>query len=139
MVGIIIVSHGELANGLVDAMQMITGSQEQVAAISLQESNAPEDLSVRINEILPSIDNGDGVLIMVDLYGATTFNASSRLYLELDRKIEVVTGANLPMLVETVVFREGNDLKSVFDCAYQAGRDGIKTLPESIKKKNTNT
>ena len=134
MVGIMIVSHGEMANGLVDAMQMITGSQEQVAAISLQESDSPEDLSGRIDEMLPSIDDGDGVLIMVDLFGATPFNASLRLYLELNRKIEIVTGANLPMLMETVVFREGNDLKSVFDCAYQAGRDGIKPLPESIKK-----
>lgn len=135
MVGIIVVSHGNLADGLLDAMQMITGEQASVVAISLKESDAPEDLGERIKEILPEVDDGDGVLIMADLFGATPFNASSRLYLELDRKIEIITGANLPMLVETVISRGGNDLKSVFECALQSGKDGIQSLPESIRKK----
>ena len=135
MVGIIVVSHGNLADGLLDAMQMITGEQASVVAISLKESDEPEDLGERIKEILPEVDDGDGVLIMADLFGATPFNASSRLYLELDRKIEIITGANLPMLVETVISRGGNDLKSVFECALQSGKDGIQSLPESIRKK----
>jgi len=135
LVGIIVVSHGNLADGLLDAMQMITGEQASVVAISLKESDAPEDLGERIKEILPEVDDGDGVLIMADLFGATPFNASSRLYLELDRKIEIITGANLPMLVETVISRGGNDLKSVFECALQSGKDGIQSLPESIRKK----
>jgi len=135
LVGIIVVSHGNLADGLLDAMQMITGEQASVVAISLKESDEPEDLGERIKEILPEVDDGDGVLIMADLFGATPFNASSRLYLELDRKIEIITGANLPMLVETVISRGGNDLKSVFECALQSGKDGIQSLPESIRKK----
>ena len=134
MVGIIVVSHGGMAEGLLDAMRMITGEQERVAAISLDESDAPEDLGERIKEMLPEMDDGDGVLIMVDLFGATPFNASSRLYLELDRKIEIVTGANLPMLVETVISRAGNDLKSVFECALQSGKDGVQSIPDSIRK-----
>jgi len=134
LVGIILVSHGGMAEGLLDAMRMITGEQERVVAISLNESDAPEDLGERIKEVLPEMDDGDGVLIMVDLFGATPFNASSRLYLELDRKIEIVTGANLPMLVETVISRAGNDLKSVFECALQSGKDGVQSLPDSIRK-----
>ena len=134
MVGIILVSHGGMAEGLLDAMRMITGEQERVVAISLNESDAPEDLGERIQAVLPEMDDGDGVLIMVDLFGATPFNASSRLYLELDRKIEIVTGANLPMLVETVISRAGNDLKSVFECALQSGKDGVQSLPDSIRK-----
>jgi len=134
LVGIIVVSHGGMAEGLMDAMRMITGEQERVVAISLNESDAPEDLGERIKEVLPEMDDGDGVLIMVDLFGATPFNASSRLYLELDRKIEIVTGANLPMLVETVISRGGNDLKSVFECALQSGKDGVQSVPDSIRK-----
>jgi len=135
LVGIIVVSHGNLADGLLDAMRMITGEQEGVVAISLKESDAPEDLGEHIKEVLPEVDDGDGILIMADLFGATPFNASSRLYLELDNKIEIITGANLPMLVETVICREGNDLQSVFACALQSGKEGIQSLPESIRKK----
>jgi mannose/fructose-specific phosphotransferase system component IIA len=63
-------------------MEMITGPQEQVAALGLQESEAPEDLIDRIREVADKLDDGSGVLIMVDLYGASPFNSSSRLYME---------------------------------------------------------
>lgn len=134
MIGILVVSHGGLAEGMLNAMQMITGEQENVRALGLLESEAPETLIERIRDAVDSMDDGEGVLIMVDLYGATPFNASSRLYLESERKIEIVTGANLPMLVEIVISREGQTLEALVDSAYQAGLEGIKMLPDSIRK-----
>lgn len=134
MISLIVVSHGALAEGLVDAMQMITGPQEQVAALGLKESEAPEDLIDRIREKADALDDGSGVLIMVDLYGASPFNSSSRLYMEGGRQIEVVTGVNLPMLVEIVLGREGQSLADLVNQAYQSGMEGIKLLPDSIRK-----
>jgi mannose PTS system EIIA component len=134
LISIIVVSHGAFAEGLVDAMQMITGPQEQVAALGLKESEAPEDLIDRIRETADALDDGSGVLIMVDLYGASPFNSSSRLFMEGGRQIEVVTGVNLPMLVEIVLGREGQSLADLVNQAYQSGMEGIKLLPDSIRK-----
>ncbi len=134
MISLIIVSHGALAEGLLDAMRMITGPQEQVAALGLKESEAPEDLIDRIKETADSLDDGSGVLIMVDLYGASPFNSSSRLFMESSKQIEVITGVNLPMLVEIVIAREGQTLAGLVDQAYRSGMEGIKLLPDSIRK-----
>lgn len=137
MISILVVSHGALAEGMLDAMQMITGPQEKVLALGLKETEAPEDLIDRIREAADALDDGDGVLIMVDLYGATPFNSSSRLFMESSHSIEVVTGVNLPMLVEIVMSREGVSLADLLQQAYQAGQGGIKLLPDSIRKGKT--
>jgi PTS system mannose-specific IIA component len=135
LIGIFVVSHGALAEGMVNAMEMITGPQEKVIPLGLQESEAPENLIDKLKEAMIVNDDGDGVLILTDLYGASPFNSSSRLYMESKNKIEILTGVNLPMLVEIVMSREGSDLATLFNNAYQAGLDGIKMLPESIRKK----
>ena len=82
-----------------------------------------------MSETLPLVDDGEGVLIMVDLYGATPFNTSLRLYLESKTKMEIISGVNLPMLVETIVCREGKDVHSLYECAEMAGKDGISSIP----------
>ncbi len=133
MISILIVSHGELAAGLLNALQMLTGEQERVDALGLLESEAPEDLVERIREKVNEMDDGDGVLIAVDLYGATPFHSSARLFLESERKIEVVSGVNLPMLAEIMVNREDTSLEDLVKQAYQAGLSGIQTLPDSIR------
>ena len=133
MISILIVSHGELAAGMLNALQMLTGEQERVAALGLLESEAPEDLVERVRESIDSMDDGDGVLIAVDLFGATPFHASSRLFLESDKQIEVITGVNLPMLAEIIVNREDASLEDLVKQAYQAGLSGIQTLPDSIR------
>lgn len=134
MISLLVISHGGLAEGLLDAMQMITGPQEKVLALGLQESEAPEDLIERIREAVETLDDGDGVLIMVDLYGATPFNSSSRLFLESQKKIEVITGVNLPMLVEIVISREGQTLPDLLEQAFQSGQTGIQKLPDALRK-----
>jgi len=133
LISILIVSHGELAAGMLNALQMLTGEQERVAALGLLESEAPEDLVERVRESIDSLDDGDGVLIAVDLFGATPFHASSRLFLESDKKIEVITGVNLPMLAEIMVNREDASLEELVKQAYQAGLSGIQMLPDSIR------
>lgn len=133
MISILIVSHGDLAAGMLDALQMLTGEQGQVAALGLCESEAPEELVEHVRAEINAMDDGDGVLIAVDLYGATPFHSSARLFLESDHKIEVVTGVNLPMLAEIMVNREGTSLEELVKQAYQAGKDGIQTLPDSIR------
>jgi PTS system mannose-specific IIA component len=118
---------------MLNALQMLTGEQERVAALGLMESEAPEDLIERIRAKVEEMDDGDGTLIAVDLFGASPFHSSARLFLESKRKIEIVTGVNLPMLAEIMVDREGIKLEDMVKQAYQAGMDGIQMLPESIR------
>ena len=133
MIGLVLVSHGKLAEGLIDAMQMITGEQKAVRAIGLLETEDVEGLMDKILQAVNEVDSGEGVLIMVDLFGASPFNASARLALTFpDRLLEVVTGVNLAMLVELVVQREGMSLNEAVELVLQVAPDSVRRLA-SIK------
>jgi len=79
VVGIILVTHGEMATGLLDAARMIVGPKEGIETIQLREEDDVEGLMARIEAAIQKVDDGEGVLIMVDLPGASPFNASARL------------------------------------------------------------
>ncbi|MGD0575737.1 MAG: PTS sugar transporter subunit IIA [Anaerolineales bacterium] len=132
MVGIVLVSHGSMAEGMMDAARMIVGSMESVVSVSLKESDAAEDLMARIETALLEVDQGDGVLILVDAFGASPFNASARVAMQR-KNVEVITGMNLPMLLELAVQREGQDLGAVTQTALQAGTTSIRTLSQTLK------
>ena len=132
LVGIVLVSHGNMAEGMMDAARMIVGEMEGVVSVSLKEMDAVEDLMGRVETALKEVDKGDGVLILVDAFGASPFNASARL--AMNRKdIEVITGMNLPMLLELAVQREGQDLAAVTQIALEAGTTSIRTLSQTLK------
>ena len=131
MVGIVIVSHGDMADGLVDAARMIAGEQEGIATVSLREMDAVERLVERVAAAIQKVDGGDGVVVLVDLFGGSPFNASARLAMQGDHKIEVVSGVNLPMLVELAVQRETKGLEQLMDTALQAGTSGIRSLSQT--------
>jgi mannose/fructose/sorbose-specific phosphotransferase system IIA component len=122
-----------MAEGMIDAARMIVGEMEDVLAVSLQEMDAIEDLMGRIEAALNEVDTGDGALILVDAFGASPFNASARLAMQRE-KTEVITGMNLPMLLELAVQREGQDLETVTQIAFEAGSSSIRTLSQTMKK-----
>jgi PTS system mannose-specific IIA component len=134
LVGIVIVSHGEMAEGMLDAARMIVGEQEGIATVSLREMDAVEGLMERVAAAVEKVDTGDGVLVLVDLFGASPFNASARLAMQRDN-IEVVSGVSLPMLVELAVQRAGQRLEQLVEIAREAGTSGIRTLSETLAGK----
>lgn len=133
MVNLVVISHGDLGDGLLDAMQLIIGQQEGVRAIGLQETDPIDSLGQRVEQAIADLDTGDGVLALVDLFGASPFNVSARL-VETHPQLQVVTGVNLPMLIETALQREGRSLAELAQVARQAGLDGIKSLSELLEK-----
>lgn len=135
MVGIVIVCHGDMADGLLDAARMIVGEQEGVAAVSLREMDAVEGLMERVAAAIEKVDTGDGTLVLVDLFGASPFNASARLAMQGDSKIEVITGVNLPMLLELAVHGDGATLEQLVEIALEAGTSGIETLSQALALK----
>jgi PTS system mannose-specific IIA component len=129
MVGIVIVTHGTMAEGMMDAASMIVGDLEGVRAVELKEMDAVEDLMDRISAAVDEVDTGDGALVFVDLFGASPFNASARLLgAEKDRNVEVITGVNLPMVLEVAIQRSSKDLEALIEVAEDAGTSGVKVL-----------
>ena len=129
---LLVICHGRMAEGLVDAMRLIIGEQEGVGTVALQETDSIDELAGRVQAAIKDLDRGDGVLILVDLMGASPFNISARLAMENDR-IEVVTGANLPMLLESAMQREGTSLRGLASIAKNAGIEAIVTLSEKMQ------
>jgi mannose PTS system EIIA component len=131
MIGLVLVCHGKMAEGLIDAMQLITGEQKAVRGVGLYEIEGVEDLLSKIQNAVDEVDSGEGVLILVDLFGASPFNASARLVLSSPGKaLEVVTGLNLPMLVELVTRREDMSLTEAVELVLKVGPEGIRRLSD---------
>jgi mannose/fructose/sorbose-specific phosphotransferase system IIA component len=134
MIGIVLISHGNFAEGLLDAAKMITGEVEQIACIGLQPKDDIDQLVERIQEAVNGVDASEGVLLMVDLFGASPFNASGRLVLAQQDKLDLVTGMNLPMLVEILIAREGLSLEEASKMALDAGKSGVSRLSDKISR-----
>ena len=130
MIGILIVSHGKLSEGLMDAMQMIVGEQESVDFLSLNPNDSIEGLTARIKSVAEQLNQGKGVLILTDLFGASPFNASGMALENCKFPIDVITGFNLGMLIEIVMDREGKSLSEVSTLAYESGIGSIKKLSD---------
>jgi PTS system mannose-specific IIA component len=133
LVGIVIVCHGAMTDGLLDAARMIVGEQEGMAGVALKESDDIESLMERVAAAVEEVDAGDGVLVLVDVFGASPFNASARLAMTRDG-MEVLTGVSLPMLLELMVQREDQSLPELVEIGREAGTSGIRTLSEALGK-----
>lgn len=128
MVGILLVSHGKMAEGMLDSMKLIMGDCEQLQAVSLQAGEDFEDFRAKLMKIIRSVNSGDGVLVFVDLYGASPFNASCYASMQLkqeDIAVRILAGMNLSMLLESVALRASSTLEELVQIASRAGRDGI--------------
>ncbi|MBI4723819.1 MAG: PTS sugar transporter subunit IIA [Rhodomicrobium sp.] len=123
MIGLIVVTHGNLAKEFVAALEHVVGPQQQIATISI----APDDdMEERRNAILGAakkVNTGDGVIILTDMFGGTPSNLSISV---MDSgSVEVIAGVNLPMLVKLARIREEVALAEALKQAQDAGRKYI--------------
>jgi PTS system mannose-specific IIA component len=123
MIGVLIVTHGDIGTSLLtSANQILGGAQEQVATLSVWRADDIDDLVLRARELIEALDAGDGVLVLTDIFGATPGNVVSRL-LE-DGRIEGVSGASLPMLLRVLTGRNGS-LTAAVQRALSGGAEGV--------------
>jgi mannose PTS system EIIAB component len=133
MVGIIIASHGDFANGILQSGEMIFGKQENVKAITLLPSEGPDNVKAKMKEAIASFDNQDEVLFLVDLWGGTPFNQANSLFEEHKDKWAIVSGLNLPMLVEAFAARLSmNSAQEIAASILGTAKEGIKVRPEKL-------
>jgi mannose PTS system EIIA component len=126
---VVLVSHGSLAAGVLDAATMILGPQSDVSTLSLQPEEDPAGLEARLRKLL---DGAPSALILVDLFGATPANAAAALL--RDRPdLEVISGVSLPMLVEVLARRDVSPAGELAAIALDAGREGAKDVGAVIR------
>jgi PTS system ascorbate-specific IIA component len=123
MIGVLVVTHGSIGEALLTSATQILGNpQPQTATLSVWRQDDPDDLVLRARELLDSLDAGDGVLVITDIFGATPGNVVSRL-LE-DGKVEGVSGASLPMVLRVLTSRNGS-LAAAVRRALSGGAEGV--------------
>ncbi|WP_392486160.1 mannose/fructose/sorbose PTS transporter subunit IIA [Haloimpatiens sp. FM7315] len=133
MVGIILASHGEFANGILQSGKMIFGEQENVKAVTLMPSEGPDDLKAKMKKAIDSFDNQDEVLFLVDLWGGTPFNQANTLFEEHKDKWAIVGGMNLPMLIEAYASRLSMESAQEIAAAISVvAKEGVKVKPENL-------
>ena len=123
MIGVLLVTHGEIGTALLtSASQILGGAPQQVVTLSVWRQDDPDDLVLRATELLEQIDAGDGVLVLTDIFGATPGNVVSRLL--DDGHIEGVSGVSLPMLLRVLTARNGS-LAGAVKRAMSGGAEGV--------------
>ncbi|WP_318767122.1 PTS sugar transporter subunit IIA [Lactiplantibacillus carotarum] len=127
MLAFVVVSHGEFATGVVNSSYMIFGPQEKVQTVTFQLDEEPEDLNQKLAAAVAHFDADDQVLFLVDLWGGSPFNAASRIVAEHTDRMGLITGLNLPMLIEAYTVRD-KPLDEVIAHLEETGKIGIKHL-----------
>lgn len=133
MIGVLIVTHKELAEALMSVLDLILGRQEGVSALSLDPNAPPEASRLKIQRALAQVNNGAGVIILTDMLGGTPSNLALP-FLE-EGKVEVITGVNLPMLLKLAQVREHKSLREVALTLQQSGQKGIAVASEVLRQK----
>ena len=123
MIGIIVVTHGQLANELVNAAQTIVGELPQFVAVSMGWHDDPTVAREAISGAIARLQGADGVLILTDMLGGTPSNLGLT-FLEANR-VEIITGVNLPMLIKLANLQSSTDLLGVAREMREVGRNAI--------------
>ena len=131
MIGLILVTHGRLAIEFVAAMEHVVGKQEGVVAICIE---ADDDMEVRRGDIanaIKTVDTGDGVIVLTDMFGGTPSNLAISL-MGARGRVEVIAGVNLPMLIRLASVRKTCDVASAVVAAQEAGKKYISVASKIL-------
>jgi PTS system mannose-specific IIA component len=132
MIGIVLVTHGRLADELRSALEHVVGAQSQIEAIAI---GPDDDIAQRREQIIRSVrqvDTGEGVVVLTDMFGGTPSNLAISV---MERgRIEVLAGVNLPMLVKLASIRRDASLDTAVQQAQDAGRKYINVASRLLSK-----
>ncbi len=123
MIGALVVSHGHLAQELLAAAEMIVGEISHIQAVSIGWHDDVNEARSEIERRIADIGSGSGVLILTDMFGGTPSNIAFSFH--EPGKVDVVTGANLPMIIKIASQKEGETLESLARTVCEQGRSSI--------------
>ncbi|MFH1378944.1 MAG: PTS sugar transporter subunit IIA [bacterium] len=125
MIGVILVTHGKMGEGLLKAAETMVGKQDMLGIVSITPHDSLAEISKSCSEMYTKFEQGEGVLILTDILGGTSCNASLQL---VKKKTAILTGVNLPMLITALVHRKHRNLKEL---SRKVLEDGHKALVDA--------
>ena len=135
MVNLIVASHGDFAKGIIMSGSMIFGEQENVEVVTFQPTEGPDDLDKHYQDALAKFDNDDDTLFLVDLWGGSPFNRASLIQQQNPEHVAIVSGLNLPMLIEAYGGRLGmNSAADLAKYLVPVSKDGISQCQKQKKQ-----
>ena len=130
MIGLVLVTHGNLALEFISAMQHVVGKQENVEAVCI---GPEDDMEMRRAEILDKVskvDSGSGVVVLTDMFGGTPSNLAISI---MDRaNVEILAGMNLPMMIKIASLRKDKTMKETVEGAQEAGKKYINIASQLL-------
>jgi PTS system mannose-specific IIA component len=132
MIGMVLVTHGRLADEFIAALEHVVGPQRAVRGVCI---GPDDDVEMRRKEILDKVaevDEGEGVVVLTDMFGGTPSNLAISI---MDKaKVEVIAGINLPMLIKLASLRDKGDLRKAVEAAQEAGRKYINVASALLRE-----
>ena len=135
MIGIVVVTHGQLATELVNAAETIVGDLPRFAAVSIGWHEDTQDAREEIEQAIGRVRQDDGVLILTDMFGGTPSNLAMTFLTE--GQVEVITGVNLPMLIKLANLSDRSDLLAVAREMREHGRHAIWVASDLLRGEKT--
>jgi len=130
MIGVVLVTHGRLAEEFIAAVEHIVGDQQNLCAVCIDADDNMERRRADILDCIARVDSGAGVAVLTDMFGGTPSNLAISI---MDQaKVDVVAGLNLPMLIRLVSIRESCTLAEAIASAQEAGRKYINVASELL-------
>lgn len=123
MIGMVLVTHGDLAKEFVSALQHVVGEQENVAAVCIGPDDDMEQRRADILASVEAVDDGKGVVLLTDMFGGTPSNLAISIMEQAN--VEVIAGVNLPLLIKLASVRINGTLAETVNAAQEAGRKYI--------------
>ena len=130
MIGLVLVTHGQLAVEFRAAMEHVVGPQENVEAIAIGPDDDMEQRRTDIMEAIVRAETGSGVILLTDMFGGTPSNLA--ISVMESARVEVLAGVNLPMLIKLASVRENKELKQAAEDAAEAGRKYINIASDVL-------
>jgi PTS system mannose-specific IIA component len=131
MIGVVVVTHGQLAAELLNAAETIVGDLPQFAAVSIGWHEDTQDAREEISQAIGRVQRGQGVLILTDMFGGTPANLGMTFLAE--QNVEVITGVNLPMLIKLAGLGEQADLLTAAREMREHGRNAIWVASDLLR------
>jgi PTS system mannose-specific IIA component len=133
MIGVVIVCHCNLGREFLSTLELIIGTVEGFQAVSIDPRQDVEKIRSEIAGALKKVDSGEGALILTDMFGGTPSNISLSFLDE--KKVEVISGVNLPMLIKLASFREGKSLEELASFIKAYGQKNISIASEILRSR----
>ena len=133
MKGIVLTSHGPMAQGILETSKLFFGEQSQIKACCLSAEDNPDEFVDVLKEAIKEVDSGDGVIVFCDMLFGSPCNCMARIAAEdmENEKLQVITGVNLAMILQILAVREAGDVD--VEELLKSGHDGIADLKAILK------